>query len=145
MQVYEHYNFSDMPDFLTSRTNEDFGVNWEIHPCYREALDIQKVNWAQRVKRGLWPARRQPQRAAVELHSEAPVPKGGFAATLSRVPEVSDPTTVRELATIIGCKPHQLISELVKDGLFLALDSPLKFEAAAKAALRHNVTITRKA
>lgn len=51
--IYEHYNFSDMPDFLTGRTNEDFGVSWEIHPCYREALDIQKLNRAQRIKRGL--------------------------------------------------------------------------------------------
>ena len=41
--AYEHYTFDQMPDFLTSRTNEDFGVKWEIHPCYREALDIKKV------------------------------------------------------------------------------------------------------
>lgn len=142
---YEHYNFSDMPDFLTSRTNEDFGVTWEIHPCYREALDIQKVNWAQRVRRGLRPGRREAARPAIEIKAEPAATKGSFAATLSRVPEVSDPTTVRELAEVIGCKPHQLISELVREGLFLALDSPLKFDAAAKAALKHNVTTTRKA
>jgi hypothetical protein len=41
---YEHYHFSDMPDFLSSRTNQDFGAIWEIHPCYREALDIVKLN-----------------------------------------------------------------------------------------------------
>ena len=41
---YEHYRFDQMPDFLSARTNEDFGVKWEIHPCYREALDIQKLN-----------------------------------------------------------------------------------------------------
>jgi hypothetical protein len=41
---YEHYFFSDMPDFLTSRTNNDFDAIWEIHPCYREALDIVKLN-----------------------------------------------------------------------------------------------------
>lgn len=41
---YEHYRFDQMPDFLTSRTDDDFGLTWEIHPCYREALDIQKLD-----------------------------------------------------------------------------------------------------
>ena len=45
---YEHYRFDQMPDFLTARTNADFGVNWEIHPCYREALDITKLNRSHR-------------------------------------------------------------------------------------------------
>jgi hypothetical protein len=48
--AYEHYSFDQMPDFLTSRTNEDFGVMWEIHPCYREALDIVKVNRSHRTR-----------------------------------------------------------------------------------------------
>jgi hypothetical protein len=48
---YEHYYFSDMPDFLTSRTNKDFGSLWEVHPCYREALDIQKLNANQKLRR----------------------------------------------------------------------------------------------
>ena len=41
---YEHYRFDQMPDFLSARTDEDFGVKWEIHPCYREALDIKKLD-----------------------------------------------------------------------------------------------------
>jgi hypothetical protein len=45
---YEHYRFDQMPDFLTARTDDDFSVNWEIHPCYREALDIQKLNRSHR-------------------------------------------------------------------------------------------------
>lgn len=47
---YEHYSFELMPDFLSSRTNDDFGMSWEIHPCYREALDIVKLNKAKREK-----------------------------------------------------------------------------------------------
>jgi hypothetical protein len=50
---YEHYYFSDMPDFLSTRTNDDFGSVWEIHPCYREALDIKKMNRYQRERRNL--------------------------------------------------------------------------------------------
>jgi hypothetical protein len=45
---YEHYRFDQMPDFLSARTDEDFGVKWEIHPCYREALDIQKLDRSHR-------------------------------------------------------------------------------------------------
>jgi hypothetical protein len=49
--AYEHYYFSDMPDFLSARTNSDFNVLWEIHPCYRQALDITKLNLNQQRKR----------------------------------------------------------------------------------------------
>lgn len=45
---YEHYHFSEMPDFLSARTDEDFGISWEIHPCYREALDIKKLDRSHR-------------------------------------------------------------------------------------------------
>lgn len=41
---YEHYSFDQMPDFFASRTDDDFGVKWEIHPCYRQALDIKKLD-----------------------------------------------------------------------------------------------------
>ena len=50
---YEHYGFRDMPDLLSSRTNNDFNMKWEIHPCYRQALDIKKLNQSQREKRGV--------------------------------------------------------------------------------------------
>ncbi|MES2596604.1 MAG: hypothetical protein V4662_14770 [Verrucomicrobiota bacterium] len=49
---YEHYRFDQMPDFLTSRTDDDFGLKWEIHPCYREALDIQKLNQSHKERFG---------------------------------------------------------------------------------------------
>jgi hypothetical protein len=45
---YEHYRFDQMPDFLLSRTDDDFSVKWEIHPCYRQALDIRKLNQSHR-------------------------------------------------------------------------------------------------
>lgn len=50
---YEHYDFNVMPDFLTSRTNDDFGVFWEIHPIYRESLNIEKLSRSQRIQKGL--------------------------------------------------------------------------------------------
>jgi len=51
--AYEHYGFRDMPDLLSSRTTNDFNMKWEIHPCYRQALDIKKLNQSQREKRGV--------------------------------------------------------------------------------------------
>lgn len=47
---YEHYSFDQMPDFLLSRTSEDYNVAWEIHPCYRQALDITKVDQSHRTR-----------------------------------------------------------------------------------------------
>lgn len=49
---YEHYRFDQMPDFLSGRTNEDFNVKWELHPCYRQALDIQKLNRSHKAQFG---------------------------------------------------------------------------------------------
>jgi hypothetical protein len=45
---YEHYRFDQMSDFLLARTDDDFSVKWEIHPCYRQALDIKKLNRSHR-------------------------------------------------------------------------------------------------
>ena len=47
---YEHYRFDQMPDFLSSRSDDDFGLDWEIHPCYREALDIKKLDRSHKEK-----------------------------------------------------------------------------------------------
>lgn len=49
---YEHYRFDQMPDFLSTRTENDFGLKWEIHPCYREALDIKKIDRSHRDRFG---------------------------------------------------------------------------------------------
>jgi hypothetical protein len=45
---YEHYRFDQMPDFLSARSDHDFSIKWEIHPCYRQALDIKKLNQSHR-------------------------------------------------------------------------------------------------
>jgi hypothetical protein len=49
---YEHYRFDQMPDFLLARTEDDFSVKWEIHLCYRQALDIKKLNQSHRERFG---------------------------------------------------------------------------------------------
>lgn len=38
---YAHVRYSDMPSLLRSRTNLDNGLRWEIHPVYRQALEMR--------------------------------------------------------------------------------------------------------
>lgn len=38
---YEHFDFSNKPSLLKARTNIDEGLTWEIHPVFRQALEIR--------------------------------------------------------------------------------------------------------
>lgn len=38
---YEHISFAEKPGLLLSRTNIDQGLKWEIHPVFRQALEIR--------------------------------------------------------------------------------------------------------
>jgi hypothetical protein len=60
---YEHITYSDRPSLLRARTGVDDGVTWEIHPVFRQALEIRdasgrEVARTQTLKRGL--VRRRP-------------------------------------------------------------------------------------
>ena len=39
--TYDHITFSDRPSLLRARTGVDDGVRWEIHPVFRQALEIR--------------------------------------------------------------------------------------------------------
>lgn len=44
---YQHLGYDEFPDFFSRQVNAGASdVEWEIHPCYRQALDIQKVGEA---------------------------------------------------------------------------------------------------
>lgn len=45
---YHHYSYSELPDLFSSKNGDGFNLIWEIHPCYREALNIKKLNAEQR-------------------------------------------------------------------------------------------------
>lgn len=38
---YTHFSFSDRPFLFKTRTNIDDGLSWEIHPVFRQALEIR--------------------------------------------------------------------------------------------------------
>lgn len=44
---YEHLSFSDRPMLFKARTNIDDGLSWEIHPVYRQALEIRDASGAE--------------------------------------------------------------------------------------------------
>lgn len=47
---YEHFGFSDRPSLLKSRTDIDAGLTWEIHPVFRQALEMRDASGAERVR-----------------------------------------------------------------------------------------------
>ncbi|STZ75449.1 P-loop ATPase, Sll1717 family [Bergeriella denitrificans] len=51
---YHHYNYSDLPDLFSGHRKNGFNLIWEIHPCYREALNIKKLNAEQRNAKNLY-------------------------------------------------------------------------------------------
>lgn len=38
---YEHVTYFEKPDLFLARTNRDDGLRWEIHPVYRQALNLR--------------------------------------------------------------------------------------------------------
>ena len=40
-ETYQHITYSDRPSLLRARTGVDDGVRWEIHPVFRQALEIR--------------------------------------------------------------------------------------------------------
>jgi hypothetical protein len=50
---YEHYDFSNKPSLLKARTNIDEGLTWEIHPVFRQALEIRTAEGLEIRKRAV--------------------------------------------------------------------------------------------
>jgi hypothetical protein len=42
--TYEHITYSEQPALLRTRTNIDDGVSWEIHPVFRQALQLRSAS-----------------------------------------------------------------------------------------------------
>ncbi len=40
---YEHFCFSDKPTLFKARTNIDDGLKWEVHPVFRQALEMRDI------------------------------------------------------------------------------------------------------
>lgn len=38
---YRHYTYEELPQLLHNRVNPDYGYCWEIHPCFRQFLQLR--------------------------------------------------------------------------------------------------------
>jgi len=46
--TYQHIGFAERPNLLKSRANVDDGLTWEIHPVYRQVLDMRTTEGFER-------------------------------------------------------------------------------------------------
>ncbi len=76
-------------------------------------------------------------RPATAPPSQPPVMKGDLL--------VSDHTTVRELAVLLGQKPFKIIADLMELGVFANVNQPLDFEAISQVASRYGYVAKRSA
>ena len=54
-------------------------------------------------------------------------------------------TTVRQLATLLGQKPFEIIADAMELGIFANVNQPLSFEAIAQIAAKYGFTAKRTA
>ena len=59
---YEHVGFSDQPTLWHSRSDMDSGLSWEIHPVFRQALDIRDAAGREFAPPARKPRRESPSR-----------------------------------------------------------------------------------
>jgi hypothetical protein len=66
---YEHISFSERPHLLKSRTSLDDGLRWEIHPVFRQALEVRDVEGKEPGQK-----RKEPEQTSIEPEPQR-VPK----------------------------------------------------------------------
>ena len=88
-------------------------------------------------------------RQATDLHLRKTEARGTHvqARTVAQrggVLEVEEPITIRSLSTALGVKSNELLSKLIKQGVFATINQSLDFETAAVLALGFNVELQIK-
>ncbi len=69
----------------------------------------------------------------------------GSPKDLPKIVTLSDPVTVRELATALHLKPFHVIGSLMELNVFASLNSPLQFGLAAASCARYGVVAYKAA
>jgi hypothetical protein len=57
---YDHFSYAERPSLLRSRANMDDGLTWEIHPVFRQALEIRDTR-GKELRRRPHQERRRPR------------------------------------------------------------------------------------
>jgi len=72
-----------------------------------------------------------------ELASQAPTPKGDIF--------VSDSTTIKELAALVGQKAFRIMADAMELGIFANVNQSLGFKAISKISAKYGYTAKRMA
>jgi translation initiation factor IF-2 len=67
------------------------------------------------------------------------------AAQRGGVLEIEEPITIRSLSTELGVKANELLTKLIKQGVFASINQALDFDTAAMLAMGYNVELQIKA
>jgi translation initiation factor IF-2 len=86
-----------------------------------------------------------PEPAAPEPAPEAsPVAAAPAAPSDEKVIHLKPPFTVKDLATAIGCKPFQIISDLMEMNIFASASQTIETDIASKVCAKHGFTFERE-
>src|SRR5690349_15868208 len=110
---------------------EHFERGYLLPKGCKDLMDVINLHAMPQAKIWLKPAsppRTQPPK-------QAPTTKGDLL--------VSEPTTVRQLATLLGQKPFRIIADAMELGIFANVNQPLAFETISQIAGRYGYTAKR--
>jgi len=84
------------------------------------------------------------QTAPAEAPAEAAIPLAEAEAALQKVILIKPPIIVKQLATELGLKPHQLIAELMTYNIFANINQTIEPDIASKIAESHGFILEKE-
>jgi translation initiation factor IF-2 len=90
------------------------------------------------------PVEAPPQTPPAQAPSEAATPSAEAEAASQKVILIKPPIVVKQLATELGLKPHQLIAELMTHNIFANLNQTIEPDIAAKIAENHGFVLEKE-
>lgn len=87
----------------------------------------------------------EPEPAPVEeVVPEAPAAPEAAAPVDEKVIHLKPPFTVKDLATAMGIKPFQVISDLMEMNIFASINQNIEADVAAKVCTKHGLTFEKE-
>jgi len=85
-----------------------------------------------------------PQTAPIEAPAEAVTPSAEAEAALQKVILIKPPIIVKQLASELSLKPHQLIAELMTYNIFANINQTIEPDIASKIAENHGFILEKE-
>ena len=96
-----------------------------------------RINGASALRQSVDMHLRKTENRGMHVQARTMAQRGG-------VLEIEEPITVRSLSTGLGVKTNELLSKLIKQGVFANINQSLDFDTAAVLALAYNVELEIK-